>query len=406
MRMITAVRYLKIIILVLVAASAGTCTRSPGGESQSPALRSQALSLAMRLANSPCDSDEQQRVLDAMGQATRQGGAHADSFFAQVPYLAKQHLLSNEMHDCQRLIREDYSYGPLVAIWVATNVVDRFNQRLQAGVALADIMNWGVLSGPDGYGALGIKAGVRHHCLWVRGNPAQPASTWAAAMRVPAGQSCDDGVFNDSVPLHVVRVPARGGAGGNYPSTGRWEWDDAGKVQFIGIRCGDAWCDFGPQTGFQPDTPYDTPADAPGWRDEQFLALPGGHAPSRLWATMIPASVLSSASEADFDAEPRVAQIVVADLFSGPGPDPAWEKYQRIFHLTMPATDVFIKRSWKIWPISHAWGIRARSNSDRASVYREKHQHSGPGTARWRWAEGDEQAWFYCGGRCCTAREM
>src|SRR5207245_9510779 len=78
-----------------------------------------------------------------------------------------------------------------------------------------------------------------------------------------------------------------------YPPVARWDWDPAHHEQYIGIKCGVAWCEVGsqqfapapaltagpsfdPVTGFTATTGSDHVYTIKGWYDEQQLAVPAG----------------------------------------------------------------------------------------------------------------------------------
>src|SRR6185295_6697439 len=80
-------------------------------------------------------------------------------------------------------------------------------------------------------------------------------------------------------------------AGGEYPPTARWDWDQVARVQYFGFKCtsggGPAWCEVGLPEFHSSDVAW-TPAEGTptggdpeihrrtikGWYDEQDLEVP------------------------------------------------------------------------------------------------------------------------------------
>src|SRR6266516_3393250 len=157
-----------------------------------------------------------------------------------------------------------------------------------------------------------------YDCLYLSGGQ----GSWHATM-VPAGNSerlCLD-TLNASTapgkPLDVHEVPSTTFKlqDGDVPAVARWDWDPEHGTQYIGIKCGAAWCEVG-GTGFKPSNPLlSGPPSVPvpglpataieqqrvyqikGWYDWQRLAVRSSTGsdlvPSHnIWGVMMPDPVL------------------------------------------------------------------------------------------------------------------
>jgi hypothetical protein len=218
-----------------------------------------------------------------------------------------------EFHDCQRFIVRDASnelrFDSLFAIFASFRLdrldsllrwekLDSANMRTvppidgvsgQTAVPSAVVVAWG------DYQPLHIRRGF--NCLYVHRAPGREGlMTWKAYMRPHTG----DDLPNCSAPvplsqiaqqeeLRVVAYQVPGLAASDYPASARWDWDAASAEQYIGIRCGSAWCQIG-SARFRPSEPSEQAltqlsqqptevqkvASIKGWYDEQYLAaLPG-----------------------------------------------------------------------------------------------------------------------------------
>ena len=213
-----------------------------------------------------------------------------------------------EYHDCQRFIDSSGSYDSVYAIFAAFHL-DTLDSALASG-----LIPVGTIYTPDGtYGPLGIKPGF--NCLIL----GKQGSLWSAVM-VPRGQGqsaadCSGVSPAGGHPL-VVRLEHVLHAAlfkpSDYPPVARWDWDSVHTQQYIGIRCGGAWCEIGAQ-GFQPSAPYEGepvsfekppgiswPLQATervqrikGWYDDQRLASDGPvQHPSVVRGRLIPSPLL------------------------------------------------------------------------------------------------------------------
>src|SRR5206468_1154732 len=93
----------------------------------------------------------------------------------------------------------------------------------------------------------------------------------------------------------------------------RWDWDAVHRQQYIGIKCGAAWCEIG-DSGFVPSPGVTSPPTfdpvpgvtvspeaikrtwrVKGWYDEQLVPVEtetGSSQPSNVMATFIPSPAL------------------------------------------------------------------------------------------------------------------
>jgi hypothetical protein len=280
----------------------------------------------------------------------------------------------------------------------------------------------------------------------------------------PGVRACLDGVNPVTTPgkkLSVIRTS--NGTSGDYPPVARWDWDVVNKQQYIGIQCGDGWCEVG-APGARPFTPspgHWASTGAPpgvtrvltikGWYDEQFLALPnggGGAEPSAVKATIIPDPNLVSRHRSDYTGSwVRVAHVA---LLVGNGGTAAAAYYKQKFNFDAVPVNPSLTGMNKMWmcygtrdechvpappppapPAPAAgcgpdkklpfiwfirrWWVKVESASGDKVMYRcvtrrdhlaatSAMQIVSPATARWRWIANDESTWNYCEvAGCCES---
>jgi hypothetical protein len=234
-----------------------------------------------------------------------------------------------EFHDCQRLLDgESSTYGTKAGVWASWRL-DRLLDSLAAvqprtAVTAAQVYSW---DGP--YAPLGIEQ--HFNCLYVwRESPRR--GEWRAWM-LPVGDRGDaclnprsiDALSADSAfELRMEPMP-HALAGDHVPPVTRWEWNDRGRHQTIGLRCGTEWCIVGRRVNFGAsrqhrvnEWPAALPPNAPatpdwlqlkarvieirGWYDEQRLAPPemNPSQASDLRALVVPDPRLRTYQQADF----------------------------------------------------------------------------------------------------------
>ena len=214
-----------------------------------------------------------------------------------------------EFHDCQRfIVQENRSqplhYSSLFAIFARLRLdrayvpprrirtrPNRPDGRSNGGPsrtstrAVFDPVTMGtpmatILAVEDGYDQLGIQRAF--NCLYFFRTSTSDPDAWEARV-VPVGINADA----CTVPLErgdqrgttlTVSVMTNARDGINIPPpVARWDWDPNSHLQYIGIRCGSAWCEVHPKapgSTFSSSTPLPPLArKAKGWYDEQILAV-------------------------------------------------------------------------------------------------------------------------------------
>ena len=244
----------------------------------------------------------------------------------------------------------------------------------------------------------------------------------------------------EGVRLDVYRTVQPGASADAYPPVSRWDWDSARMEQFIGIRCGDAWCEVHrPSAGEFASSPhYSNPSTmtppvlaVKGWYDEQRLAsAPNGPTPvvSAITGTLIPDPDLGTINgpvntTPFFHHWQHVAWVA---LDGPPG------KYAQRFNLiqssvTELANSVFLcfgetdpvaktNPCFPSMPLplcanttanqNNQWWARiGRGTIGDTRVYCiTRRDHPGmriPGVVRWRWEINDDTMWIRCLEGCC-----
>ncbi|MGQ0642340.1 MAG: hypothetical protein ACT4P6_16455 [Gemmatimonadaceae bacterium] len=317
------------------------------------------------------------------------------------------------------------------------------------------------------YPALGIEPWL--NCLYIFIQNGR----WEAAM-VPKGGV---NVRCPSVALTSERLgtmlevratsPAGFSAERDYPAVARWDWDSVNTQQYIGVKCGAAWCEIG-RKGFRASSPLPVLSTDPaevrrvrlikGWYDQQLLAKgdPKDRSrlvPSGILGTIVPDPKLGDHNDpGDFIG--HVVPVATVSLApSGAVDAAAMLEYARKFNfaratVTAPnvvtlcndATGAPSGTCVNIWsalngnpipPIAAAaaaascgwWAIVKRADgsapSHAARCVRRfdapttltgpgipaGHRLTIPGTVRWRWMARDEGNWYRCLNGCCEMTE-
>jgi len=218
-----------------------------------------------------------------------------------------------EYHDCQRFLTGTDSFGATYAVFVAfrLNGVLPGLPGANAHVPVATIYT------PDGvYDYLGIKPGF--NCLFLMNGGGHWAATIVARGQGSANKDCAAAGINPTGPnsksLRVIPNDYGGGfAPEDFPPAARWDWDSLHKKQYVGVRCGRAWCEVGdsdlvPSPGYGGGLQFPTLQNMTkprwatrvqtikGWYDWQELSvLQGGTTvPSHIRGFLIPAPALDS----------------------------------------------------------------------------------------------------------------
>jgi hypothetical protein len=383
--------------------------------------------------------------------------------------IAGPHTNVPEYNDCQRVILSDGTYGPLMAVFASyqldslvrdSGYIDAAgNQMIRAGttstvLAAAAVFNYSL---SFRYPPLGI--GPYYNCLFVWG---YAHSYHAKMVQVKAAdQNCAGPVLPDTLAgMSLTVIDRQAGPfdrSSDYPAVARWDWDSAHKIQYIGIKCGAAWCEVGPNGGsghFSPSDPYiNLSPTAPktganrvraikGWYDEQLLSIQTGTgkaSPTRLLGTVIPVDTLGSYTESSFTAQWRVVSHVALRRSADPRLTSIFKVYKAKFNFdpvspsadlrqmseiafclgtaadcTIPPTpNASLARSCKSTLAAVTspsapprWWSRTTSSLDGTALYRcvTRRDHSemdvAP-TSRWRWLALDETTWEDCIRGCC-----
>lgn len=206
-----------------------------------------------------------------------------------------------EFHDCQQFISNlggKRTYSDLFAIFARLRLDAAFVSRARLprgqfagraqlftpfnpasdGIPMATIFAY-----HTPYSPLNLREGF--NCLhFFRRRMSNGAPGWVAkitpvgrdgeaqcAEPLPASAADDPSVFA------VDRGPTRHNS--ELPPVARWDWDPVNQVQYIGIRCEDAWCEVRPklppgQTLHPSPSLASAPLTVKGWYDEQLLAVP------------------------------------------------------------------------------------------------------------------------------------
>jgi len=233
----------------------------------------------------------------------------------------------------------------------------------------------------------------------------------------------------------------------DYPPVARWDWDATNQQQYIGVKCGAAWCEVGAQ-GFRTSQPLPQTAADPrgvrrvrlikGWYDQQHLAdeAPGQPRPTGIIGTIMPDSMLGRRDRiADFNGYVHAADIVLIKQNSSD--DAALGRYRTKFGLSEATftnpNQMFLCVGVRCGPVGAESAVSCAAGADwRARVVaaipggtpsvlkcirrREATDYfvpafsAGavtpptivvPGTARWRWLAKDEGSWMRCLNGCC-----
>jgi hypothetical protein len=232
----------------------------------------------------------------------------------------------------------------------------------------------------------------------------------------------------------------------DYPAVARWDWDSTNARQYIGIKCGAAWCEVGAR-GLKPSAPLPVSAGDPrglrrvrlikGWYDQQLLADadPRHRDPTGIIGTIIPDTLLGQLDQpADFAIFTPAAEVVIV---KGTGADDAalgrYAAKHGFAQSTLAAPNRILlcqgagctplpgegpincaARQWQariIAPVAAAGASVLKCVTRRnATDYYVAAPLMGPGvaptilvpgTARWRWKARDEGSWMRCNQGCC-----
>jgi hypothetical protein len=354
-----------------------------------------------------------------------------------------------EFHDCQRFpspTGNPAEYGPLVAIWAVQDLATVFAADLEAVAAGSADTPWRAVAQIFDYGTDYAPLGIRRlfNCLQLRRVRPSPGSSdgWAARI-VPIGKnpkSCEP-VSRDTAFTGVLEVRATTADPADLPAVARWDLEPGPRGrQYIGIRCGEEWCEVGPRDFVSSRPVLGSPLgdafekeveDAPdagplgaeklrvirvrGWYDQQPLATmkSGVLRRSDTIGTIIPHPGLATITDPErFDNRwiPAAYVHVTHDYKWLESSTPA-QTFNRLYICRESGSRMCPGR-----PASSACatsgGARWWTRIDRPAsgpIFRCVHFDGSAGVipaaaARWRWLEDDETTWVRCAGGCCSTR--
>jgi len=364
-----------------------------------------------------------------------------------------------EYHDCQRFVvrgpaagatsHAEFSFGPLVAIWAADTLGGRFEVSADPGrsraLPVAVIYNY---DRDVAYRPLGIMPGF--NCLYLWHDGGTPKS-WSATMVSlgPNTSSCrepaDSGAIGGTLLEVRPSLNLRGLLAADIPEVARWDWDAERHEQYIGIRCGDQWCEVGrtglvrSRSAFEVGVKFTSGAAlslvppspgiansqgtvperlrvvaVKGWYDEQRLdTLDANGRPqlTDILGTVIPHPALDRATFTPGDWTPVAFVQVSADY---PGKVPLKHGMNRVFLCKDVGGNCGITAASPCPPDPTStaagqttWWMRMVSETNDTTVHCVKRRtHGGraipAAAARWNWNEKDAKTWVACEGGCCT----
>jgi hypothetical protein len=223
--------------------------------------------------------------------------------------------------------------------------------------------------------------------------------------------------------LFVRADPSGGSNPDDYPPVARWDWDDGHKHQYIGIKCGAAWCEVG-QPGFGPSAHYGSGVTGrerrlfviKGWYDEQQLAVvekDGIHmhlSPAK--GVVVPFPELDGYTHEQLSAAGASGTYLRGWRVYLSANERAYQKYG--FKAAWPpipdgpANIVSIAQTpdgkWKARIEAPDGSVKEMSiaNHDHTPLLASGQTFLIPGTARWRWIAKDETTWGKCAYGCCS----
>jgi hypothetical protein len=211
----------------------------------------------------------------------------------------------------------------------------------------------------------------------------------------------------------------------DYPAVARWDWDGTNSEQYIGIKCGAAWCEIG-KPGFDSSDPIPVPSGATagerkvrlikGWHDRQFLAMKRGTVlfPSQVMGVLIPDPNLGEYSRVSHKGDERPTVATVLLMSSLPEDRAVLDAYEKKYHIDTPGAkgpmvmrirlkkgDDQVAKHDDEWEAT----IRNPNNVFNKEENRKLTYHGGTslklGIVRWRWLPTDEGTWVRCSEGCC-----
>ena len=149
-----------------------------------------------------------------------------------------------EYHDCQRMREQDAGapvrYGALAAMFAADSLERRADDSIVAPRVIGEVLS-------DSEYPTALRKGL--HLPRHRARRAG-LTAWMVPVGIDEQRVQVDGLADvDRCDLLTVRVASSKFPGDEIPPVARWDWDESTHVQFIGIRCGEQWCEIEPKAG-------------------------------------------------------------------------------------------------------------------------------------------------------------
>lgn len=344
-----------------------------------------------------------------------------------------------EFHDCQKLRVAKDEYGPLAAVFA----IDRLESVQDSALGATRGRVLALVHLPQGgaYGALGLSKAWACVIVRVRGTG---GDAWIVP--VDRGDQCASPHIGDVTalrsPLDLHVLPSPKGLDRQIPPVARWDWDDSTSTQYIGVRCGSAWCEIG-RRNFRSSASHDPGASTDlntragyafrGAYDEQRLAefSTGVLTPGTRLGTVVPMPDLDGLTKT---RPPNGQWVPVARTYL----TPFSEEYQTKFNFAATATvspnearastvslcvgtDTeacgAIERNTTLdislctpeVPSGARWIARVDRPGAPSKYFCVLYRgHSAgfyvPPVVRWRWRADDETIWISCPSGCCEVK--
>ena len=361
-----------------------------------------------------------------------------------------------EFHDCQRFATgTSTGYGPLVAIWAVESLDTVFRAELARPAptvdtspgrlatpwrAVAQIFNYDHVA----YEQLGIRP--YFNCLQLRrlsagvGRPSRWIARIVPTYKNPGACAAED--WHETLGFMDLEVRSTAAPPAHLPSVARWDREPGPRGrQYIGIRCGDEWCEVGPKDFVSSSDLSSTPLQAAylgefqempgapatpaverlrviqvkGWYDQQMLAEFDGSTLRRtsVLGTIIPHPGLKGIAHKDRFAGQWVpsAYVHVTAAYKIYEPPAGGRSFNRI-HICLESSGRTCPGAPAVSACAVTGGDRWWAAIDRPTSGREIRCIHFDGTsavipaaaARWRWLETDETTWVRCAEGCCSTR--
>lgn len=379
---------------------------------------------------------------EGMPECPHLWGPKDDSVYFAVP---GRNTNVPEFHDCQRLrlpgaAGADAEYGPMAAVFSPDSTRAVNDSALRSGAVAAYVY---MRNPSDEYPALKIAS--QHNCVFVEQQVGFAVKAWM----IPAANDAEcvqPEIRNRRRDEHLLLVnpigPFDNATRNPIPNVARWDWDESTKTHYIGVRCGQRWCEIGRLEGFQSSGSYLDGVDSPsaddlmfahkGAYDEQYLAeFPGDELETaNNVGTIVPTPELADFTTrgAEDGKWTRVARIFLRPaagtyeksfnfVASNRRPPAAPSATLSICHQTddvscaAPTRRYFRTDACTPDEEGRVWLARVDREGNAPKFfcvrYREhKDAFTIPPVVRWRWRENDETIWVSCRAGCCEVNAI